>query len=189
MDGPRAKSGSITFGDKLWINGGKNESAFSGDVPTLESSFFILENGTTQEGMKIAMEDIYFSCMTQLENGKVFIVPANGDDMIEHTLIVDPFTQEISSGPALPRKTYKCETISFKSPAHGGRHVVAMLSYGQDANSSRSAFFDILDYTMDTPIWENLEGIDTIPYLLEIKTFHFLTGQIFLTDYFDHFFI
>merc|ERR1712039_304727 len=77
--------------------------------------------------------------------------------MIEHTLIVDPITQEISSGPNLPRKTFKCETISFKSLAHGGRHVVAMLSYGQDVNKL-SAFFDILDYTMEAPIWENLEA-------------------------------
>ena len=137
LDGPRSGGLSQTVDGKLWIMGGVNKSAGSPKYQIRES-VFIFENGTTQEGMKIAMEDLYFSCMTQLENGKVFIVPANGDrgtdDMIEHTLIVDPITQEISSGPNLPRRTYKCETISFKSPAHGGRHVVAMLSYGQDAN-------------------------------------------------------
>ena len=63
----------------------------------------------------------------------------------------------------MPRKISNCEAISFNSPAHGGRHVIAMLSYGEDAENRKGAtgFFDILDYTMNTTSWETkAQGID-----------------------------
>jgi len=155
LDRPRALGGTFTLDAKLWLTGGKTEM-HTVSSPVLESSEFILENGAaTQEGMDIIAGDTYFSCSAQLEKGKIFIVNMDGDTWIDHSMIVDPLSHETSSGPTLPRKTRKCEAVSFNSPAHGGRHVVAMLSYGEDAEKPRgSAFLDILDYTKDTPTWE-----------------------------------
>ena len=92
----------------------------------------------------------------------LFFLPIDQDGgfgnlgMIDNTMIVDPLTHEISDGPTLPRNISNCEVISFKSPAHGGRPVIAMLSYGEDAENRKGAtgFFDILDYTMNTTTWE-----------------------------------
>ena len=107
----------------------------------------------------------YESCSTQLENGTILVVPKRS----KNTYIVNPLINEISSGPRLPRDTKKCEAISFRSPAHGGRHVIAMLSYGKDPEVPRksSGFLDILDYTVDVTTWETLQkGKDIIDFEL-----------------------
>jgi len=158
LDGPRSGGLSHTLDRELFIIGGVSKSAANFDNPIRES-VFIFENGTTQKGMKMPVDlTTHYSCSTQFENGTILVIgiikTATGPAGV--TYIVDPLTQEISSGPTLPRKIYNCEAISFKSPAHGGRHVLAILNYGEDPGSSRgsSGFLDILDYTIDANTWK-----------------------------------
>ena len=162
LDGPRSGGLSQTVDGKLWIMGGVNKSAGSPKYQIRES-VFIFENGTTQEGMKMPMDlNNYESCSTQLENGTILVIPKRSNN----TYIVNPLTNEISSGPRLPRDTRKCEAISFRSPAHGGRDVIALLSYGKDSEG-HSGFLDVLDYTLDATTWETLQkGKDIIDFEL-----------------------
>jgi len=147
LDGPRFVGISNSLDGKLWIMGGASLNN------PLRESVSVFENGTTQEGMKMPM-DLFpnESCSTQLENGTILVIPKRSNN----TYIVNPLTNEISSGPRLPRDTRKCEAISFRSPAHGGRHVIALLSYGKDSEG-HSGFLDVLDYTLDATTWETLQ--------------------------------
>ena len=43
-------------------------------------------------------------------------------------MIVDPQTFDVSPGPNLPKKAIGCKAISFRSPAHGDRYVVAIMT-------------------------------------------------------------
>ena len=47
---------------------------------------------------------------------------------IDNTMIVDPQTFDVSPGPNLPKKAIGCKAISFRSPAHGDRYVVAIMT-------------------------------------------------------------
>jgi len=164
LDRPRAGSLSVKLDDKLWIIGGQNSSSLSWRIKAINESVFIFDNGTTKEGMKMPVDIINsFACSVQLENGTILVVPAKNRPWIDNTFIINPLTEEISSGPTLPRKTKNCDAIGFRSPAHGGRHVIAMLTYGEakveDGFRGRSSgFLDILDYTSGQRNWSSQKG-------------------------------
>ena len=147
MDVPRSYSGSIVLDEKMWITGGLRDIT-NYTWLRLESSVFIFENGTVSEGPNVFQHPTITNCIAQLENGKLFVVPIQGGPWsIDNTMIVDPQTFDVSPGPNLPNNTRACKAISFRSPAHRDRTVVAIVTHEK--------YFHILD--TDTNTWETSE--------------------------------
>jgi len=179
MDVPRYSSGSIVLGGKMWITGGKRRVFDETKLTELESSLFVFENGTITEGPNIFQPNTMENCMAQLENGKLFVVPfalegRYSSPMNDNTMIVDPQTFDVSPGPNLPKKTSGCKAISFRSPAHGGRTVVAIMTRDD---------FHILDTTTNT--WET--NVPEVPFKTRSGPEFLLASELLLAPSGDGF--
>ena len=123
--------------DRIWITGGYSDGR-PWPLDKLNTSEFILANGTVQQGPEIPA--LFYNLLVDLLVGRYMIFG------LEDVYIYISKNNSIVKGPSLLGKYGAYASTLFHSPRHNNRSVVMV--FGKDPT------LQVLDYTVPSSVWE-----------------------------------